>query len=142
MVGGKKLYGRIDQVSKQFHVATLFYHLMWFPLIPIQTYIVIDNAEEMTHFYGIKIPMSMKSVFVAYIRSVVIIIAFITLIRGIILFFGNPPEEKPDLLGSIIRITISTFSFLAYWLSYVWLQADSKREQELRQYIESKQETT
>ncbi len=45
IVLGMKRYGRIDDVPNQVHVATMFFHILFIPLIPAQSQIVIDGGQ-------------------------------------------------------------------------------------------------
>jgi hypothetical protein len=50
-----------------FHVATRFGHVYYLPLIPTQSFIVLGQNGD--HFKGVPIPMSAKSVFIAWVRA-------------------------------------------------------------------------
>jgi hypothetical protein len=75
MIGGRKLFGRVDQVAGLFHVATKFGHIFFVPLIPMTSYIVLDGTEDLTNFRGLEINMSLKSVLAAYLRTFLILAA-------------------------------------------------------------------
>lgn len=75
MIGGRKLFGRVDQVKGLFHVATQFGHIFFVPLIPMTSYIVFDGTESLEKFRGIEIKMSLKSVLAAYARAFFILAA-------------------------------------------------------------------
>src|SRR5262249_4173471 len=80
-IWGDKLLGTIYQVPGVCHVATVFFHIFFFPLIPRRTYIVVDGAsaeiEEAINrgtirhsvygFWGMRISMSPWSVLFGYI---------------------------------------------------------------------------
>jgi hypothetical protein len=67
IVWGSKLYGKVDVVPGFFHVATRFGHVYYLPLIPTQSFVVLgENGKQ---FQGVPIPMSAKSVFIAWVRA-------------------------------------------------------------------------
>ena len=137
MVGGKTIFGNIEHVKGKYYVATQFYHLMFFPLIPLQSFLVFEGTETSIGFQGLKIPLNTKSILIAYFRSFIVVIGTITLIRALILLSGQTEDEPNPLLPGIVRLTISTVSFSLYFASYVLLYADKKREEFFDQYIKS-----
>lgn len=72
-VWGSRLYGKVDEVPGMFHVATKFGHLWYFPLIPMGSHVILSENED--GWEGIKIPLSMKSVFVAWARAGLVVAA-------------------------------------------------------------------
>src|SRR5262245_61234234 len=83
-IWGDKLFGTVYQVPGVCHVATVFFHIFFFPLIPRRTYIVVDGASAAIEeaiargtirpsvygFWGIRIPMSARSVLLGYFRGI------------------------------------------------------------------------
>lgn len=63
IVFGSHKYGWVDQVEGLGTVATSFFHIMYVPLIPFATHLMIDDNR------GLPLPMSLKSVIVAYVRA-------------------------------------------------------------------------
>lgn len=63
IVFGTRKFGWVDEVEGLGTVATTFLHVMWIPLVPTATHLMIDDSR------GIAMPLSWKSVFVAWIRS-------------------------------------------------------------------------
>src|SRR5215469_13813719 len=64
---GKKPFGKCDVVPELFHVATVFFHINFVPLIPLESYVIFnENAKQ---FRGTKIPLSVKSIFYAWART-------------------------------------------------------------------------
>ncbi|MEQ1504752.1 MAG: hypothetical protein ABMB14_21115, partial [Myxococcota bacterium] len=62
-------------------IATLFVHVMFIPLIPLESAFMVSDDR------GVKIPMSAKSVLVAYVRSALFWTAFTSVI-GVPATFG------------------------------------------------------
>jgi hypothetical protein len=84
IVYGIRKYGRCDDLGAEaggdIHVATKFFHIWFIPLVPTSSFLVL--GEEGDGFRGISIPMSGKSVFAAYFRTGMVVLA----ITGIALF--------------------------------------------------------
>lgn len=73
---GTRLLGSTDRVQVRdrnnkkrpfFHVATRFFHIQFIPLFPCSSYLVLDFDQPTTR--GIKIPLSCKSICIAWLRS-------------------------------------------------------------------------
>ncbi|MDB5309793.1 MAG: hypothetical protein JWO38_3995 [Gemmataceae bacterium] len=79
VVFGEKMYGKVDRVPGLCYVITKFAHLNFVPLFPTGGYIVIKGSESGGDFRGKPIGVSLKSVFVGYVRFWV---GLITLISG------------------------------------------------------------
>jgi hypothetical protein len=137
MMGGKDIFGNIEHVNGKFYIATQFYHLGYFPFIPIQSFIVIEGSETVGGFYGIKIPLYTKSVLMAYFRSIIVIFAGVTMFRALVLLFGKPEDELTPFLSGIIRLSISIVCITIYWASYVLFYADKRRADFLEEYIKT-----
>jgi hypothetical protein len=68
IVTGQKPYGTCDVVPELFHVATVFFHVNYAPLIPLRSMIILEKRGD--EFYGVNIPMSFKSVLLAWGRMI------------------------------------------------------------------------
>ena len=66
---GLRLFGVIDRVPGQLHVATDFVHLWRLPLIPRQTYLVSERHDE-----RYAIPRDSRSVRWAYLRTLLFLL--------------------------------------------------------------------
>lgn len=86
MFGGRKLFGRVDQVEGLFHVATQFTHIFFVPLIPMTSYIVLDSTESLGKFRGVEIKLNLKSVLAAYFRAFCILAALYQVYKMVRLF--------------------------------------------------------
>ncbi|MBX7218702.1 MAG: hypothetical protein K1Y36_02040 [Blastocatellia bacterium] len=127
MEGGKKLFGKVDQVKDQFYVATLFQFIGFFPCIPLQTYLVIDGTETEQGFHGFKLSMSAKSVFAAYLRAFSILIGGFTLIRGMVILLGNPEYHNEAPMTGVTNLVIGAFCWFVFGISYPLLAANAHR---------------
>jgi hypothetical protein len=68
---GTRLYGRTHVVPNQCHVATCFFHIYRVPLIPLRSWIVTSQAGS--SWRGIKTTLSIKSVFLAWLRAALVL---------------------------------------------------------------------
>lgn len=67
IVWGSRFYGKVDEVPGMFHVATKFGHLWYLPLIPMGSMVIV--AKDGNSVRGAKIPLSAKSMFIAWGRA-------------------------------------------------------------------------
>jgi hypothetical protein len=67
-------------VPGRFHVATEFWHLFFFPLLPLGTHVVL--SEEGDRFRGVPIAASAKSMLLAWGRAFLCVIALWSLLAG------------------------------------------------------------
>ena len=81
IVFGLRKFGWVDEIEGLGTIATTFFHIMFVPLFPLETHLVLPGNR------GIKQPMSIKSVLVAWIRSALFWSAFLSWV-GIPTTFG------------------------------------------------------
>jgi len=67
IISGVRFAGKVDAVPRVGHVATRFFHLYWIPLIPVGTFLVIEEKED--DFKGFPLPLNAKSIVVGYLRT-------------------------------------------------------------------------
>jgi hypothetical protein len=67
IISGVRFAGKVDAVPHVGHVATRFFHLYWVPLIPVGTFLVIEENED--DFKGFPLPLNGKSIVVGYLRT-------------------------------------------------------------------------
>ena len=70
---GKRMYGKCDVVPELFYVATTFFHFDFFPLVPLESRLVFGGDGKISVvngkvIRGMKIPLSVKSIFYAWAR--------------------------------------------------------------------------
>lgn len=121
IIFGTRLFGKVDAVPGMFHVATKFFHINFLPLIPTGSWLVVD--QNGSSWRGVEIPVSMKSVAVAWIRF---LLCCFTLF-GFIFGFAGPSTGSTfvGLLG------LGGFIGSYYWS---WIaKADGERALELAQ---------
>ena len=76
---GTQLYGKVDKVPMLGHVATSFFYLQFVPLIPLGSFLVLEDGQG-----SISVGFSFKSLLVAWLRTALVFGAIGLLIAGII----------------------------------------------------------
>lgn len=74
IVFGTRLFGKVDDVPGAFHVATRFFHVSFFPLIPMGSWIVLESSKESgfmsSSWSGVQLPsLSWSSIGMAWLRT-------------------------------------------------------------------------
>ena len=101
LIYGQTMYGKVDEVEGFCWVSTQFFHLYFVPIIPLGSYIV--TGEEGDDIQGLKVPLSGKSVGIAYLQGACIVAIIVGLILGIV------GEVPPYLSWGAFALGIATF---------------------------------
>ncbi len=116
LIWGSKLYGKTDAVPGLFHVATKFGHLWYIPLIPTSTFLVL--SEDGDGWRGLDLPMSGKSILLAWIRTaaflgtIIACVASIPLITDPMHPIGTKITAGAFILAGIAAIYFTMFHSL------------------------------
>ncbi len=106
-----RLDGRVDEVPGRFYVATRFWRLGFFPLIPLGSQLVRDGTEEagegFARWLGVPIPLSRRSVLWAWIRALPRLAAALGATAGVLTLAIDPEVALGQMLAAAI------FSWLA-----------------------------
>lgn len=135
IVWGERLCGRVNQVDNQVHVATRFFHVQYIPLLPLNSYIIINHTEADGQFEGVPIPLSWKSVLATYLRTILLIGSGAFLIRAFLMFNGE--EQNATQLLALFNLMIGGFLAFGIWISYQLMRANEKDSQYLFQELRS-----
>jgi len=107
---GITTFGRVDIVPGLFSVATRFFHVSYVPLVPLGSYVVVDENEE--GIRGVRIPLSVKSYFLAWFQTLAI---YATMIFGVAALFQLLfPSNRTK---AVWCLAFAVGSFLLLWLS-------------------------
>jgi hypothetical protein len=111
IVWGSRLYGKVDVVPGFFHVATRFGHVYYLPLIPTQSFVVLGQQGD--QFHGVPIPMSGKSILLAWLRAF-LVVAFIS---ATIATLVNLQDRDPThwIYAAIIAVGAGLLFGLVTW---------------------------
>mmetsp|Transcript_33158 Transcript_33158/g.75006 ORF Transcript_33158/g.75006 Transcript_33158/m.75006 type:complete len:168 (-) Transcript_33158:148-651(-) len=85
IIFGTRMFGGTDAVPDLFFVQTKFFHVNFLPLWPIQTYLVLQGRTTR----AVAIPMSGKSIMVAWIRCIGGIVVLAALVLLMVAIFGD-----------------------------------------------------
>src|SRR5438309_11388848 len=69
IVYGERFYGRVDRAAGLFHVATLFFHVNYVPLWPLQSYVIREDDRGGFDCDGPAVGLRPRSVLVGYARG-------------------------------------------------------------------------
>jgi hypothetical protein len=94
---GTQLYGKVDRVPMLGHVATSFFYLQFVPLIPLGSYLVLEDGQG-----SISVGFSFKSLLVTWLRTALVFGAFGLLIAGIVASGERSPAGMTVGFGGAI----------------------------------------
>jgi hypothetical protein len=118
VIYGQDIYGSIDRVPGFFRIGTRFYHVYYVPLIPIGTFVVLQQQGK--HFRGIQIPLNAKSVMLAYgVGLLAAIWVFAALCTMIVIAAGRE-GANPYIPGAIAGVSF------ALWLVFLAISLRQK----------------
>ncbi len=103
IIWGSGMYGKVDEVPGICHVATRFGHLWYLPLIPMGTYAVFD--EEGDGFRGASLPLSGKSILMAWVRTAM----FLAFAISAIFIFVTWGTVGMAVAGAFTAVTLGAF---------------------------------
>jgi hypothetical protein len=69
IVYGERFFGRVDRAAGLFHVGTLFFHINYVPLWPLQSCLIREDDFGRFDCTGPAVGMQLKSVLVGYLRG-------------------------------------------------------------------------
>lgn len=109
---GDGYYGKCDRVPGLFHVKTRFLHIYWMPVVPRESYLVFESSGGQQ---GIAIPLSFRSVLLAWSRMAATLLAVaLTLLwvpMFLVLFGSMRPGANPTIrpIDAIFLLICVTF---------------------------------
>src|SRR2546422_392672 len=95
---GQRFFGKVDVVPGLCHVATRFFYVQFFPLVPLQSFILIAGKGEER---GVPTSMSFKSVLVAWLRAALVL----ALLGGLVLMVIGGIEYSKNAGNAIETLT-------------------------------------
>jgi hypothetical protein len=133
---GSSFFGKVDNVPGVFHVATKFGHIYYIPLVPSQSFLVLERTSS--GIRGVPIPFSWKSMLAAWLRASFIVIAVISLVM--LFALGQGRATTSDYVTA--SVTLAGAVGLLVW-SYFMLRvgrASYERAIELADYADFTEE--
>ena len=134
MIHGSDLFGKVDRVAGAFYVSTLFGHYLFFPLIPFGTYLVVEGSVKKKglfedSFEGIRIPLSLKSVFFAWLRAILVVVASCSF--GWLIYLFSLAEFRQRTNDIVITIAVLTGAVLFLGSTFLARNASYSRAHKL-----------
>lgn len=131
IIWGSSNYGKCDEVPGLCHVSTRFGHLYYIPLIPTQSFAVISEDEH--GFRGANIPMSGKSILLAWLRAG----SIVGLIVGVVLAIMalSNPLDSSMLPTGIVLVVGGLLTILATYRMSFFRLASRERAREIGEHL-------
>src|SRR5262245_1299157 len=128
IIGGTTYRGKVDVArGGLFYVVTRFEHLFYVPLLPQASFVVLQKTPS-GGFLGTQIPLSWKSVLMAWLRAALAIVGIVVCIP---LAIGLGDQQRDLWLPSLIVVVAAVLSLvLTYRLRFL-SQASYRRALEL-----------
>ena len=127
---GKRAFGEVDRVAEVGSVSTRFFHVWYFPLIPLGSYLFPTGHSN----HGIPVPLNVKSMLVAWARAVAVAVMVVGVIAAIVAY-GD--REYNAVWTWLIAVSVA---FFVFDLSRSWRglgKASDDRESEMRSLLAS-----
>src|SRR3954451_16881728 len=112
---GSRLWGKVDEVPGLFHVGTRFGHINFVPLIPMQSYVIL--SQDGGSVRGVQIPLSGKSILIAWGRAVGALSAIIAGIAGLVTLSSRGGGEQGAMLLGLAAFGAGLYAFLKFYKS-------------------------
>ncbi len=104
IVWGQRMYGRVDRFAGSY-VATRFFHIYYLPLIPLSSWLVLEDQSE-GRFLGLQVPMQGRSVLSAWGR----VLSIVLLLGSLPALVNMTAQSGP---GVVAVSVLSTFAMAA-----------------------------
>lgn len=104
---GTQMFGKVDKVPMLGHVATSFFYLQFVPLIPLGSYLVLEDGQGQ-----IGVAFSFKSLVIAWLRTALVCGTVALGIAGIVMLTGS------EIAAGIGALAAAVFCALAMTGSY------------------------
>jgi hypothetical protein len=125
VVGGRRLYGKIEQVGGTY-IATTFAFLQFLPLFPVQSHIVVGEGSSGTHEV-VHIKMHWRSVAVGYLRAWGIGATLIALVPAIVMASSSSPSTA--FAGASVFVACAGLTTAAF--AWIGRLSDAEKAQRL-----------
>lgn len=128
MFFGMHLYGVVSQIPGMLHVATRFFHVNYFPILPVGSVLVVNaslnGGEELVINFG----WSAKSLAFAWLRF---FLMFAVILFGVSIIPAFTHPAGPNWSSAMSRIASAAALFFVWWHSHRWTRATIDEAQRL-----------
>jgi hypothetical protein len=122
IVYGTRYFGHADAVPGVGHVACRFVHIMFIPLFPIETALLMEEDEDS----GVKVPFSFKAALSGWLRGGSIVAGLASLAACAMAF------SNANILGGVVFIVTALASFAGFPLvGWLFGRCSDQRKAEL-----------
>jgi hypothetical protein len=136
LVYGTRQFGKVDEVPGHFHVATLCHHLWYLPIVPLESWVVLDGSAEFARgggewtAAGARLPsIRWTSFAVAWLRWILVCAAIFTTVPGLVGLFEVVLDGGS--MRKAIDLAIAAAALGALALSYRLSRASRPRAEAL-----------
>ncbi len=109
---GTQFYGKVDKVPMLGHVATSFFYIQFVPMIPLGSYLVLENDQG-----SVGVGFSFKSLLVAWLRTALVFGAVGLAIAGVIASGDRSPAGMAAWFGG--ALLCATAMVGTYYLPFI-----------------------
>jgi hypothetical protein len=110
IIFGTRIYGKMDHVPGLFYIGTSFVHINFVPLIPLGSYLIIDDGSGEN---GISCPFHLTSLLMAWVRPAGVLVALWA--AGYAIFSSTLVLEAR--IGFVVLACVAVaMVYLSYWI--------------------------
>ena len=129
---GTRWCGKVDRVPGLCYVRTRFFHLQFVPLIPLASYLLIEGTNEER---GVPIPLSIKSILTAWIRTALVGIAVGYAVAAVVHVFMLLTKHEASMVRLLESVGWMGGACLVYWMTVCFSRAGYRRAIKLGRYL-------
>jgi hypothetical protein len=132
LVFGDDYWGKVDWVPGLFYIKTRFLHIWWFPLVPRQSILFLDENPPPKSPRGVAVPLRWKSVGLTWLHMFLLLIMVICFVGSFGLF---SIESKNAPIHPFFMVAVAWslvfLSGFSYWWSCRWMSPTREKALEL-----------
>lgn len=119
IVFGLRTFGDCSEVPEHFHVATKFFHVWYVPLIPVGSFLVLEEDDD-DSFRGISLGLDFRSLLMAWFRAFWVLLALGCIGFGVMALINGPPVLiGPEQLAKLLPAAAAGIAFkIVYYGPY------------------------
>jgi hypothetical protein len=120
VVFGLRTFGDCSEVPDHFHVATRFFHVWFIPLIPVGSFLVLEEDDDDDTFRGMSVGLDIRSTLMAWFRTFWVLLALGALGMGIMWLINGPPRlVDAQTLADVLPAAVAGIAYkVVYYGAY------------------------
>lgn len=137
LIFGTRHMGKVDEVPGYFYVATRCRHLWYLPLVPLDSWVIVDGTRRFNvtggewTSAGVRLPsIRWWSVVAAWLRWFFVCIALVSGVTGLVALL-DVLFDGANARGPLLRIGVAAGALVALAVSYRVSRASHSRAQAL-----------